>query len=563
MIALLLFIVLNSCLFLPRYYFNKNNSSFFPISELFEQKKLNLKKLINRFNDDIFRFNFEFIIVILLLILFKENIPISLAIVLVSVFYLLTLVLFFYHYSIYSIYKTYPTISSDWKLITQGIQIAKNGYLTQLLLGLTFFISFIIGLFYLIYFLIEAVYNSSNNSLLIFCLGLLVITFVFSVYKRTNPFQFTKEFDFNFMSFFVIQFSALLLQSNTFFSKKTKLELSQLPEIIAKKMFKFPKGISFKSKPNIYFIAIESYGAILYEDKNYHEKYSSLLNSITQNLHSNDCHIASSLSESPVSGGGSWIAYSSFLMGINITSDLIYRKLFNERHTYPTQSMLAILAEIGYETSLIATIGGFENFTIEWEKTLSLLGAKNVIRFDDLNYTGEKFNFGPSAPDQYMLQKSRVLLKGKNPNQPISFFVETINSHANFESPTLLISNWEDCKTANREMFKPTQDLDKKIKENYFSAIEYQLKTLEDFILTEKEEAIFVLFGDHQPPLISTKNNSFKTPIHIISKNKLFIEKWYSQGFDSSLEIKSLENNLKHEDLKSLFLENFFASYQK
>lgn len=563
MIAVVLFIVLNCCLFLPRYYFNKNNSSFFPTPELFEQKKLNLKKLINRFNDDIFRFNFEFTLVIIFLILFKKNIPISFAIIIISLFYLLTLLLFFYHYTIYALYKTYPSITSDWKLIKQGIQVAKSGYLTTVLIGLTFFISFIIGLFYFVRFMIEAIYNSSSNLLLIFCLVLLVITFVFSVYKKINPFRFQKEFDFNFMSFFTIQFSILLIQSNRFFSKKIKNELSRLCENSARTIFSIPKKASLISKPNIFFIAIESYGAILYEDDSYREKYSSLMKSMSLNLISNDWYIASSLSKSPVSGGGSWMAYSSFLMGINIASDLIYRKLFNERNNYPTQSILSVLAEIGYDTSLIAAVGGFENFTIEWEKTLSFLGTRNVIRFNDLNYTGERFNFGPSAPDQYMLQKSRALLKEKYTNHPISFFVETINSHAKFETPTHLFANWEECNLASREAFKPTNDLDKKINENYFLAMEYQLKIIEDFVITEREDTIFVLFGDHQPPLLTSKNNSFKTPIHIISKNKAFIERWYAQGFDCSLEIKSLENNLNHEDLKSLFLENFFASYEK
>jgi hypothetical protein len=379
------------------------------------------------------------------------------------------------------------------------------------------------------------------------------VCFVFSAVKKINPFVFKKEFDFNYLSFFAIQFSILLIQSNRFFCKKTKQELSSLPRIIANKTFTFSKDIPFKSKPNIYFIAIESYGAILHEDDYFKEKYSKLISDFNQNLQSKDWHITSSFSKSPVSGGGSWMAYSSFLMGIKITSDFLYRKLFYEREKYKTQSIFSVLEELGYATTLIAAVGGYENFTIEWAETLSFLGTKNVIKFKDLDYSGEKFNFGPSAPDQYMLQKSRTILKEKYPNQPISLFVETINSHANFETPTHLFPNWEECNVANRNAFKPTIVFEKNIKENYFLAIDYQLKTIADFVLTENEDSIFVVFGDHQPPLLTTTKNSNKTPIHIISKEKTFISNINLESYNSTEVIQNNKQELGHEDLKSLF----------
>ncbi|MBC8883503.1 hypothetical protein H9X57_09160 [Flavobacterium piscinae] len=257
------------------------------------------------------------------------------------------------------------------------------------------------------------------------------------------------------------------------------------------------------------------------------------------------------------------MAYSSFLMGIKITSDLLYRKLFHEREKYKTQSIFTILEELGYATTLIAAVGGYENFTIEWEETLSFLGTKNVIKFKDLDYTGEKFNFGPSAPDQYMLQKSRALIKEKYPNQPISFFVETINSHANFETPTHLFKNWEECNLANRNAFKPTTALEKNIKENYFLAIDYQLKTITDFVLSENEHSIFVIFGDHQPPLLTTTKNSFKSPIHIISKDKAFITDVKLERFNSTVEIHNNKQELGHEDFKFLFLDKFITYFQE
>jgi hypothetical protein len=563
MFGLLLFFILNFTLFFPRYYFNKNNSSFFPISELTEHKSLNLKKIINRFNDDIFRFNFEFVIFVFLLPFFKDFIPVKWAIIFFGLLNIQTCILFFYHYSILGIYKTYPCIASDWKLIKQGVQIALSGYRLQFIVGTLLCLTLFAGLYYINSLLIKEIYYGNYFPLLLFCTIIIFVTFVFSAVKKINPFVFEKEFDFNYLSFFAVQFSFLLIQSNRFFCKKTKQELSSLPGVIANKTFTFSKDIPFISKPNIYFIAIESYGAILHEDAYYQENYSKLISDFNQNLQSKDWHITSSFSNSPVSGGGSWMAYSSFLMGINITSDLLYRKLFYDREKYKTQSIFAILEELGYATSLIAAVGGYENFTIEWGETLSFLGTKNVIKFKDLDYSGEKFNFGPSAPDQYMLQKSRAILKEKYPNQPISFFVETINSHANFETPTHLFPNWEECNIANRNAFKPTTTNEKNIRENYFFAIEYQLKTIAELILTEKQESIFIVFGDHQPPLITSKKNSFKTPLHIISKDKAFISDLNLERLNSTDEIPNNKLELGHKDFKSLFLDKFFNHFQE
>jgi hypothetical protein len=563
MTTLLIFFVLNFTLFIPRYYLNKSTSSFFPFKEIFENNIFNIKKIFNRFNDDIFRFNLEFSFVVILLHFIKTYLPIIFTEIFVSIFYLLTLLLFFYHYSILSIYKSYPAFYTDWKLIKQGFQILKNGYVFQLFLGIAFFLLFSILIVYLNVYLVKEIYASDKILLLIFCTLIVLLTLIFSFLKKVNFFIFRKEFDFHYISYFSFQSSISLLASNRFFSKKTKEDMKKLPNIISKNIVSLPKNIEFKSKPNIYFIAIESYGAILYENENFEKNYTTLLDSISKNLNNQNWHIASSLSRSPVSGGSSWISYSSFLKGIDINSDLMYRKLLHKRNEFPTQSILNILEDLGYSTNLISGIGGYKNFKINWEEILSFLGTKNLIRYDDLEYNGVTFNFGPSAPDQYMLNKSLELLKEKNHNQPITFFVETINSHANFETPTVIFNDWKKCNKVKKEEFKPTTELEKKLIENYFLAIKYQLKVIEDLILNEKEDSIFILFGDHQPPLITSSSNSFNTPVHIISKNKKFVNSWLNSGFSDSLNCKNNDAKLNHYDLKPIFIKTFIEIFKK
>lgn len=565
MIAVAIFFILHFLLFIPRYIFNKETASFFGLNEIFPNGKFYPRALLSRFNDDFFRINIEFTVLILAVILGEKFISVFYAQIVTALFYILTLVLFYYHYSIYSIYKTYPAISVDKRLIFQGLSIAYNGFKVAFFLGIVAFLGLIGLVCFLNNYLVLIIYKSNSNLLFLTCIVTLTAFLFFAFIKKINPFRFTKEVDFHYLIYSSFQSSVFILNSNSFFNKKAQAEIDAIPGLLEQNKIEIPDTLLLTQKPNIYFIAIESYGAIVYENEIYHEKYKVLSNIIYKNLKEKDWHIASSMSAAPVSGGGSWMSYSSFLKGVNIKSDSLYKYLLNQQDKFPIQSLFTILEKWGYHNYLVAAIGGFENFKIDWEETVTFLGTKNLIRFKDLEYSGERFNFGPSAPDQYMLNKAIQLMKEKHKHEPISFFTETNNSHYKFYSPTKILSKWESCNEATLKEFCPTTNLEKNKAENYFTAIEYQLKTIEDLIVNENEDSIFILFGDHQPPVITNHKNSFKTPIHVVSKNKTFVENWYKSGFFDALFLENQNDltGLNHFDFKKLFIKNFLVNYEK
>ncbi len=565
MIEVTLFLILNFLLLLPRFFLNKKTSTFFPVKEFFVDGKFRITPLMARFNDDIFRINLEYTIVVLLLVVFKSAIPIEIAKFVLGVCYTTTLIIFYYHYSIYSIYKTYPAISTDINLIEQGLKIGYNGFKAKFIFGIVVFVVFLIALWLLNTFLLSILYEKKVTVFIVFCVVILIATISFCLIKKINPFRFNTEFDFHYLLYFSIQMTTFVLLANRFFNKKAKEDIRNIPLIIKNSVLPSPNEHSFSQKPNIYFIALESYGAILYENEIYSQKYKILASQIDKSFSENGWQTASSLSNSTVTGGKSWVAYSSFLKGINIKSDAIYRQLFYNQSKYKTQSIFDILETIGYENYLIAGLGGFENYKIEWDEILEFLGTKNVIKYKDLEYKGIRFNLGPSAPDQYLLNKSIQLIKEHNPNKPISFFVETINSHYPFDSPTQLFKNWEDCNVATSDVFKTIKNQSSNQIENYFTAIKYQLKVIEDLILKKDSDAIFIVFGDHQPPILTNKDNSYQTPIHIISKNKIFIKNWIANGFQNSMYCnkEEIDSDLSHHQIKKMFVENYLKTYQE
>ena len=563
MITVVLFLLLNFVLFLPRYVFNSKTAAFFPIKEFTPKGKIRVQPLLTRFNEDVFRVNFEYALFVLLLLVFKNQIPLEYAQLLASFFYTFSLIFFLYHNSIFSIYKSYPSLKSDYPLILQGIKIGLSGFIFYFFIGCLLFLGLVVFSFWTNFYLVEKVYYNSFW-LTICCCIISILGITYFIYKRLNLFRLKIEHEFDYHHFGTIQSSVFMLNSNRFFSAKSKTELSQIPNLIEETILKIPENIVMKSVPNVYIIGIESYGAILLENEEYAQKYEALMNKLYTKLNSNDWQAVSTLSETTVTGGTSWVSYSSVLKGVNIKSDFMYRHLINNQEKYNTQSFFTLFEELGYENYLISGLGGFENYTIEWEKILSFFDTKNVIKYADLDYKGERFNFGPSAPDQYLLNKSRALIQKNTSGKPFALFVETINSHYNFDSPTQLLEDWKTCNTATREDYMPLQNLTEKVIDNYFKAITYQLENLVNFILSDTENnSIYLLFGDHQPPLITNAKNSYKTPVHIITKDKTFIMQLQNKGFNEGVLCPLFDNTICHFEIKKLFFDSYFNVFSK
>lgn len=562
MIAVTIYLLLNFLLFVPLYLFNKETSTFFPINQILKQKSLRSAgaALFSRINKDIFRLNLEYTTVILLLSIFRYYINFQYIAVPFHIYYILTLIIFYYHHSIYGIYNTFPAIISDFQLIVQGAEIAWAGYKKQLLLGIFGFLILVVVLIKLNTILLNQIQNTDVILLKIFTSVIVFSTFRHYFFRRINYIHLQREADLELYSGIGTQSLSFLISSNVFFSKKAKSEIALIPQIYNKTQLIIPPDQTLKESPNIYFIAVESYGAILYENEAYTQPYIELLETIHETIQSHQWHVSSFLSDSPVSGGGSWMAFYSVLKGLHIKTDSFYRKLVQLRDQYPVQSIFTVLKKFQYNTFLVAGIGGFENLKVPWKEILEFTDVQDLITHKDLNYKGPLFTL-ESAPDQYFLNRSIQIMKEKNQGRPFAFFAETLNSHYDFYSPTVLLDKWEDCNSTYLEDYKPT-DPKNNNKENYFEAIKYQLKTIENLIVNESEDSIFVIFGDHQPPMITTDQNSFKTPVHIISKNKDFIALWHQKKFSNELII-DIEKTpaIHHHELKNLFLEYFLQQY--
>jgi hypothetical protein len=105
----------------------------------------------------------------------------------------------------------------------------------------------------------------------------------------------------------------------------------------------------------------------------------------------------------------------------------------------------------------------------------------------------------------------------------------------------------------------------------YFRAVEYEWRTLLEFIEGESsEDAVFFLVGDHQPVLEGNsarerddarQQQSSLTPVHVLSRNHDFVERFAAYGFSAGILAEPGAGQLKHEGLQSLFLREFVGEY--
>ncbi len=72
---------------------------------------------------------------------------------------------------------------------------------------------------------------------------------------------------------------------------------------------------------------------------------------------------------------------------------------------------------------------------------------------------------------------------------------------------------------------------------------------------------IFILIGDHQPPVITGANDGFDTPVHIISRNKDFTGAFMQFGFREGMKADEKAIPIRHEGIYSMFMREFVRFY--
>ena len=549
------FLLLHFILFVPNFWVNRNYAQILPVNEFKSKPKDFYKLIFKRWNPDFFRLNAELMWILVIGLIFQSVFNSTLLFYGIIPVYLFSFSVLSYHYLISGIFKRYPSWFNDWPQIKQGFTIAKHGFIWHLLGGILLLIVLIFFLVVLCLFFVSLIEQNNTMPLLVFCLVTLFVTHVYYWSLSFDPFRLIREFHIFRLEQFQVQYSVCYILANRLVSQNLKTGLEALKQHSGSQS---DEPVTWKKKPDLAFIAMESYGAILYESKGFKNDWENFVEVKDDEIKSLGYQVHSGFLLPPVSGGNSWLSFFGLVKGITIPSDAVYQVIFNDQKNYNFPSIFNQLNLSNYATFWVSGIGGFKKMNIDWEAFKGFSGVQRILKYDDFKYNGPTFNIGPSAPDQFSLNKIMELVREKAENKPSAFFFETINSHYKFGSPTQTLDHWQDCQTANRKDFKPITRSKKNVEENYLKAIKYQWDSVLDLLKNQQDNPyVYVIFGDHQPPMITNPENSFKTPFHIITNVDLDKSYWDNLSFSSQLRLDLEETpTIKNED----FL-NYFNAY--
>jgi len=96
--------------------------------------------------------------------------------------------------------------------------------------------------------------------------------------------------------------------------------------------------------------------------------------------------------------------------------------------------------------------------------------------------------------------------------------------------------------------------------------MKYQLDCLMDFVQQQgNENDLFIIIGDHQPPVLTPRESPQECPIHLIShqKNEAFIRAFQQQHFTKGLLPDLNQTSMKHEGFYSLWMHHFLQHFSK
>lgn len=550
----LLFTCINSYFFMPRYMLEVFHSKFFPFQLFFTGPRgLRLRHLLIRRNYDLFRVSIDFMILALIYpLFFKDDISVWWYTVMLSLYFGLSLIYQVYYHVFHKIYQLDPVFFHDFLMLKTAGQIfihefGRRNFLMVLSAGL-------IGLSggMLIYYMID------------------ISRFVaFGFWSYLVMSLFTGAALFSMMHYPYSKYPQLTFQSqlqsfirNIRISRKSRRSIEGLT-LKYMKEFNVDPAIQLLRRPNIYVIVIESYGRIAHEETALRKHFLRYATGLETTLAASGWNLSSGYTVSPVTGGASWISYTSMLYGLNVRNQGVYLAMLKNRYMAEYDSLLHWLKRQGYTTVRISSLGGYEKMEIPYDSYSRLYGIDEWVKYKDLAYTGEHYGFGPSPPDQYALWKGNQRTCEIAGNAPRALFFITQNSHTPYDSPGVIAEDWQSLNDNRNPIKKPSAFWSRPKFEKYGEAIEYQLQFLADFIVKNgTDNDIYILIGDHQPPSMSMAMDNFDTPMHVVSKDMAFIKCWDEYGLTPGL-IPVEKNPLRQEAIHWALLRSLIKTYAK
>ncbi len=547
-----LLFTLNFVLFLPGYLLNGDAGQFFPFrgilhGSIYER----CKSVFVRQDMDIFRISVDLFVLVFMYYLLRNHINYRLYGCLSGIYYILILSFLIYYHTVEKIYHIPPQILNDMSLLKLGFfnigdQSVTRSVLIMLpvLTVLALLVWAVMKLTVYTRDIVPGVYSKT----ILWVLGLLM-----SVNTLKSGITSTPEHTF--------QETFALMGGSIKSSSDARKNLRNFTVEVINKELNY-NSFTLGSKPDIYLIFLESYGRILFEDPYLSNTFIKCLDSCSLVLSGHGWNMASGFSISPVSGGKSWISYTSVMFGFNIRNQGTYNAMLKDPSITGYDNIFRVLHNNGYKTFRLNAMPENPDMKMTLESYSRFYSIDHWINFRDLQYTGRLYGFGPSPPDQYSINFADEYIR-KSHTKPFALFFITQTTHHPFHSPDTIVADWRSLNyDRDSSIHHAMAFLKKPTIVDYRKAVCYDVRTLTQFISTKtNNNAIFLIIGDHQPPFFTGNQAGFETPVHIICRNREFTEAFYKYGLLEGLKPDLDAVPIHHEGIYSMFMRELIRLY--
>ena len=291
---------------------------------------------------------------------------------------------------------------------------------------------------------------------------------------------------------------------------------------------RFHSDLQALGNRDVLLVFMESYGRVTYERADIAHEVTPAREELAAVARRTGRFIVSAFVTSPTFGGGSWLAHSSLMSGIDVNDPDRYALLLTQKR--PT--LASFFGQHGYR--VVADMPGLRQ---RWPEG-SFYHFDALYDASTLDYRGPEFGWW-RIPDQFSLAVLDAREIRQQPRKPLFVLFPTINTHMPWRPIPPLQSDWHRVLTSTP--FDPT-DVEHSLKQtpawtdlgaSYADSFVYSFHLFANYLLARADhDFVLILIGDHQPAAtVSGENASWDVPVHVITANPEIIASLKSRGF--------------------------------
>lgn len=270
---------------------------------------------------------------------------------------------------------------------------------------------------------------------------------------------------------------------------------------------------------DIIVVFVESYGRDFLEAERFSDMARQRLNNVQDRLDKNSMLSKSGWLTSPIRGGRSWLAHTSFQSGLKIDNQARFDRLV----TTQRPSLTALFGSAGWNT-----VGVMPAIQFAWPEG-TWYDYQQLWVADDMQYNGERFGYA-TMPDQYTMSYFQHQIREKS-DAPVMATIALVTTHAPW-TPLPEKLDWNaigdgSIFDGSRRFGEPVSwKFRSKVQDMYAQSFDYTLDILGEYAARYGDDALIVILGDHQPaPIINGWGASGDVPVHVISNNADVMQK--------------------------------------